>query len=99
MLQRKKLALAALETRASRIDIRGVAGAASAWPAASKGPMTMARLNGLNWLSQRLLQGRKRRKLLSELRRLDAHELNDLGIGPADFHAIAAGTYRRESSR
>ena len=32
---------------------------------------------------------------LAELRRLDDHQLTDLGIGRRDFDAIARGTYGR----
>lgn len=33
--------------------------------------------------------------VLNELRRLNDRELNDMGIGPGDFDAIASGRYTR----
>jgi uncharacterized protein YjiS (DUF1127 family) len=52
-----------------------------------------ARLRGA--LARRVAESREYSRIFNELMKLDRREMDELGIGPADFDAIARGTYRR----
>lgn len=46
-------------------------------------------------VAHRIAERREYNRVYGELLKLDRREMDELGIGPADFDAIARGTYRR----
>ncbi|WP_034852615.1 hypothetical protein [Inquilinus limosus] len=46
-------------------------------------------------VARRVAERRQYNRIYDELLKLDRREMDELGIGPADFDAIARGTYRR----
>lgn len=62
-------------------------------PAAARPVGILGRLRAA--VARRIAESREYSRIFNELMKLDQREMNELGIGPADFDAIARGTYRR----
>jgi len=60
-------------------------------PAPARG--TFARLRQA--VARRLAERREYKRIYDELLKLDRREMDELGIGPGDFDAIARGVFRR----
>ena len=52
-----------------------------------------ARLRGA--VARRVAERREYNRVFNELLKLDRREMDELGIGPGDFDAIARGIFRR----
>jgi uncharacterized protein YjiS (DUF1127 family) len=62
-------------------------------PAPARRAGVFARLRAT--VAHRIAERRAYNRIFDELLKLDRREMDELGIGPADFDAIASGTYRR----
>jgi uncharacterized protein YjiS (DUF1127 family) len=62
-------------------------------PATARRAGLFARLRDA--VAHRIAERRAYNRVFDELLKLDRREMDELGIGPADFDAIASGTYRR----
>jgi len=62
-------------------------------PATTRPAGAIARLRAA--VARRVAERREYKRVYSELLMLDRREMDELGIGPGDFDAIARGTLRR----